>query len=61
MPTKLMAAANALQQFTVEVWPAILTRNKEAGQRAMYQAKQITRINDAFAFLQTANLQRNHE
>ena len=61
MQTELMAAANASQQFTVEVWQAILTRNKEAGQQAMYQAIQITRINDALAFLQMADLQRNQE
>ena len=61
MQTELMAAANASQQFTVEVWQAILTRNEEAGQQAMYQAMQITRINDALAFLQTADLQRNQE
>jgi len=38
MQTELMAVANALQQFTVEVWQAILTRNEEAGQQTMYQA-----------------------
>jgi len=61
MQTELMAAANTSQQFTVEVWQAILTRNEEAGQQAMYQAMQITRINDALAFLQTVDLQRNQE
>jgi len=61
MQTELMAVANTSQQFTVEVWQAILTRNEEAGQQAMYQAIQTTCINDALAFLQTADLQRNHE
>ena len=61
MQTELMAAANASQQFTVEVWQAILTHNEEAGQQVMYQAIRINRINDALAFLQTADLQRNHE
>ena len=45
----------------MEVWQAILTPNEEAGQQAMYQAMQLTRINDALVFLQTADLQRNHE
>jgi len=61
MQTELMAATNTSQQFTVEVWQAILTHNEEAGQQAMYQAMQITRINDALAFVQTVDLQRNHE
>jgi len=56
-----MVVANASQQFTVEVWQAILTHNEEAGQLAKYQVMQITRINNALAFLQTADLQRNHE
>jgi len=38
MQSELMAVANALQQFTVEVWQAILTRNEKAGQQTMYQA-----------------------
>jgi len=61
MQTELMAVANASQQFTMEVWQAILTCNKEPGQQAVYQAMQITRINDALSFLQTADLQRNQE
>jgi len=61
MQTELMAAANVSQQFTLEVWQAILTCNEEAGQQAMYQAMQITRINDELAFLQMADLQRNQE
>jgi hypothetical protein len=59
--TELMAAANASQQFTMQVWQGILTRNEEAGQQAIYQAMQTTRINDALSFLQTADLQRNQE
>ena len=61
MQTELMAAANASQQFTMGVWQAILTHNEETGQQAVYQATQITRINDALSFLQTADLQRNQE
>ena len=61
MQTELMAVANASQKFTMEVWQAILTRNEEPGQQAVYQAMQITRINDALSFLQTADLQRNQE
>jgi len=61
MQTELMAAANASQQFTMDVWQAILTRNEESGQQAMFQAMQITRLNDALSFLQTADLQRNQE
>jgi len=61
MQTELMAVTNASRQLTVEVWQAILTRNEEAGQQTMYQAIQTTHINDALAFLQTADLQRNQE
>jgi len=61
MQTELMVVTNAAQQFTVELWQAILTCNEEAGQQAIYQAIQTTRINDALAFLQMADLQRNHE
>jgi len=61
MQTELMLVANAPQQFTVEVWQVILTRNDKAGQQAMYQTIQTTRINDALAFLQMADLHRNHE
>jgi len=61
MQTELMAVANASQQFTMEVWQAILTCNEEPGQQAVYQAMQITRINDALSFLQTADLPRNQE
>jgi hypothetical protein len=61
MQTELMAAANASQQFTMDVWQAILTHNEESGQQAMFQAMQITRLNDALSFLQTADLQRNQE
>ena len=61
MQTELIAAANASQQFTMDVWQAILTRNEESGQQAMFQAMQITRLNDALSFLQTADLQRNQE
>jgi hypothetical protein len=61
MQTELMAAANASQQFTMEVWQEIIRRNEETGQQAMYQAMQITRIHDALSFLQTADLQRNQE
>jgi hypothetical protein len=59
--TELMAAANASQNFTLEVWREIVTRSEETGQQATYQAMQITRINDALTFLQTADLQRNQE
>jgi len=61
MQTELMAAANASQQFTMDVWQAILTSNEESGQQAMFQAMQITRLNDALSFLQTADLQRKQE
>jgi len=61
MQTELMVVTNAAQQFTVELWQAILTCNEEAGQQAIYQAIQTTHINDALAFLQMVDLQRNHE
>jgi hypothetical protein len=61
MQTELMAAANASQQFTMQVWQGILTHNQEIGQQAIYQAIQTTRINNALSFLQTADLQRNQE
>jgi len=61
MQTELMLVANAPQQFTVEVWQVILTRNDKADQQAMYQTIQTTHINDALAFLQMADLQRNQE
>jgi hypothetical protein len=59
--TELMAAANVSQNFTLEVCQAIVTRSEETGQPRMYQAMQITRINNALTFLQTADLQRNQE
>jgi hypothetical protein len=59
--TELMAVANASQQFTMQVWQGILTRNEEPAQQPIYQAMQTTRINDALSFLQTADLQRNQE
>ena len=61
MQTELMAAAHASQQFTMDVWHAILTHNEDVGQQAMYQTMHITQINDALSFLQTADLQQNHE
>lgn len=61
MQTELMAAANASQNFTLEVWQTIVAKSQETDQRTLYQTMQITRINDALTLLQTADLQRNQE
>jgi hypothetical protein len=51
MQTELMATANASQDFTLEVWEAIIAHSEEPSQQTMYQAMRATRINDALTFL----------
>ena len=53
--SELANAANAYQTLVQNVWQAILERTKEDNQRQICQATQLTRVNDALAFLAEAN------
>jgi len=53
--SELANAANAYQTLTQNVWQAILKRTDEANQWQICQATQLTRVNDALAFLAEAN------
>jgi len=57
--SKLMAAANAYQTFTRNVWLAIIERTNKSTERQVCQATQLVRVNDALAFLGEANTARN--
>jgi len=57
--TKLANAANAYQTLAYNVWQAILERTDEDNQRQICQATQLTRVNDALAFLAEANTARS--
>jgi len=57
--SELAAAANAYQTFTRNVWQAIIEKTNEATERQVCQATQLTRVNDALAFLGEANTARN--
>jgi len=53
--SELANAANAYQTLVQNVWQAILERTQEDNQRQICQATQLTRVNDALAFLAEAN------
>jgi len=57
--TELTNAANAYQTLAHDVWQAILERTDEDNQRQICQATQLTRVNDALAFLAEANTARS--
>ena len=57
--TELANAANTYQTFAHNVWQAILERTDEDNQRQICQATQLTRFNDALAFLAEANTARS--
>jgi len=57
--TELAHAANAYQSLAHNVWQAILERTNEDNQRQICQATQLTRVNDALAFLGEANTARS--
>jgi len=56
---ELAVAANAYQTFAREVWQAIIERTQETNQKQVLLAVQLTRVNDALAFLGEANIARN--
>jgi len=53
--SELANAANTYQTLTQNAWQAILERTLEENQRQICQATQLTRVNDALAFLAEAN------
>jgi len=57
--SELVNAANAYQTLAQNVWQAILDRTQEDNQRQICQATQLTRVNDALAFLAEANTARS--
>ena len=57
--SELANAANAYQTLAQNVWQAILERTQEDNQRQICQATQLTRVNDALAFLAEANTARS--
>ena len=57
--SELANAANAYQTLVQNVWQAILDRTQEDNQRQICQAMQLTRVNDALAFLAEANTARS--
>jgi len=57
--SELANAANAYQTLAQKVWQAILDRTQEDNQRQICQATQLTRVNDALAFLAEANTARS--
>jgi len=57
--TELANAANAYQTLAYNVWQAILERTDEDNQRQICEATQLTRVNDALAFLAEANTARS--
>ena len=59
--TELMRAANASQQFTADVWRTIVEKNAETTMADHQRGLQITRLNDALAFIQTADGPRRQE
>ena len=57
--SKLANAANTYQIRAHNVWQAILERTSEDNQRQICQDTQLTRVNDALAFLNEANTTRS--
>ena len=59
--TELMRTANASQQFTADVWRMIVEKNVDTTMADHQRGLQIARLNDALAFIQTADGQRRQE
>jgi len=59
--TERMRTANASQQFTADVWRMIVEKNAETTMAYHQRGLQIARLNDALAFIQTADGQRRQE
>jgi len=57
--TELANAANTYQTLAHNVWQAILERTDKDNQQQICQATQLTRVNDALAFLAEANTARS--
>jgi len=57
--TELANAVNAYQTLAYNMWQAILEWTDEDNQWQIYQATQLTRVNDALAFLAEANTARS--
>jgi len=57
--SELSAAASAYQEFTRDVWQAIIEKTQEANQKQICQATQIARVKDSLAFLAEANVARS--
>jgi len=53
--SELANAANVYQTLAQNVWQAIMERTTDDNQRQICQATQLTRVNDALAFLNEAN------
>jgi hypothetical protein len=53
--------ANTAREFTAEVWQGMVTHGEDTLQANHYQAVYITRLDNALAFLQSANHHRNHQ
>jgi len=53
--SELANAANVYQTLAQNVWQAIMERTTNDNQRQICQATQLTRVNDALAFLNEAN------
>ena len=51
--------ANVYQSLAQNMWQAILERTDEDNQQQICQATQLTRVNDALAFLAEANVARS--
>jgi len=51
--------ANAYESLAQNMWQAILERTDEDNQQQICQATQLTRVNDALAFLAEANVARS--
>ena len=56
---ELMVSANAYQEFTRQVWEAIIEHSKMSDLHQVHEATQVARMHDAVAFLSQANLARN--
>jgi len=59
--TELMRMANVSQHFTADIWWTIVEKNAETTMADHQRGLQIARLNDALAFIQTADGQRRQE
>ena len=59
MRTELANTVNAYQTLAQNIWQAILEHTHQSNQRQICQATQLTRVNDALAFLAEANIARD--